>query len=442
MSTKKLPYPRDFLDKQKQVLQAIQTYKYILYSGAFGAGKTLLMCHAAIQTCINNPKAFVMFGAQTIPMIRDTVIRTFLNEMDLYQETLKNNGIDLKLEKKWRPSINEYRFFNDSTLIFRSCDKPSKFKSMNFDAVLLDEPVDIPEDIFLMLQGRIRADNIKKPDIIREDYEKMKADPDVKPEVYSHRYIAMAGNPAGRMNWVYQFFFEQAPENSFKVHTTTRDNKFLPDDYIQSMYDTYDFEYARRYLEGEWGSFIGLVYKDYDYSRHVKSLNRSGYDYYIAGVDVGFRNPTAMIAIGVKDRRAYILEEYYKTKQTTDATVEVMKGWNKRYNFRRIFVDPAAADWIEKARIQKLRVREGNNDIDQGVAKIKSLFANDFIFIDNRCENFLKEIESYQYDKGNVKGNETEKPMKKNDHLMDSLRYAFTKYNPWRRKSVLVGGRY
>jgi len=327
--------------------------------------------------------------------------------------------------------------------LFRSCDTPSKFKSINFDFVLLDEPVDIDEDIFLMLQGRIRGDNIRKHGVSVEDYKRMKRDPDIKPKKYSHRYIAMAGNPAGRMNWVYQFFFEKAPANSFKIHTKTKDNKFLPEDYIQSMYDTYDFEYARRYLEGEWGSFVGLVYKNYDYTKHVKELPKTGYEYYIAGVDVGFTNPTAMIVVGIdKDRRANILQEYYKKGMTTDATVEVMKGWNKKYNFRRIFVDPSAADWIEKARIQKLRVYEGNNDIDKGVAKIKSLFANDFILIDRSCENFLKELESYQYDKRSLNGNETEKPMKKNDHLLDSIRYCFTEYNPWRKESMIVGGKF
>jgi phage terminase large subunit len=442
MSIKKLPPPRDFLEKQKQVLDAIKIYKYILYSGAFGAGKTLLMCHAAIQTCINNAGCFGMFGAQTVPMLRDTVVRTFLSEMDLYQQALDDNGIDIKLEKKWRPSIMSYRFFNNAEIVFRSCDKPSKFKSINFDFALLDEPVDIPDDIFLMLQGRIRADNIKKQNISWDDYKTMKKDPDVEPDLYSHRFIGMAGNPAGKMNWVYQFFFEHPPKNSFKVHTTTKDNTFLPRDYVKSMYDSYDFEYAQRYLEGQWGSFVGQVYKDFRYEKHVKDLsNKKDYNYFLSGVDVGFRNPTAMIAVGIDEKNcAYIVEEFYKNELTTDATVEVMKGWNKKYDFNRVYVDPSAADWIEKAKIAGIRVREGNNDIDKGIAKCKSLFANDFIYVDKNCKNFLKELESYQYDKANVRGNETEKPMKKNDHLMDSMRYCFTDFNPWHRKSMLSGG--
>jgi PBSX family phage terminase large subunit len=426
MSIKKFPNPRDFLPKQQEVLDAVKTSKYVLYSGAFGAGKTLLMCHVAIQTCLNNPKVLGFFGAQTVPMLRDTVVRTFLNEMDLYQDMLKKEGIDIKLEKRWRPSIMDYQFYNGSEIIFRSCDKPSKFKSLNLDFFLLDEPVDIDEDVFLMLMGRLRGQNIKYDD-------------------RTHRFGAMAGNPAGKMNWVYQHFFEHPTDEYYKVHTITKDNTFLPDDYIKSMYDRYDFEYARRYLEGQWGSFIGLVYKDFDYDKHVVNLDseKDKIKYYIAGVDVGYTNPTAMLSIGITDdNKALIVDEYYETEKTTDVTVEEIKAWNQKYDFRRIFVDPSAADWFNKADTQRLRVYEGDNDIDKGIAKCKSFFANDIIFIDKKCINLLKEIESYQYDKQRVQGNETEKPMKKNDHAVDAMRYAFTEFNPWRKPSYISGGKW
>jgi len=425
MSLKTFPSPREFLPKQQQVLDAVKIYKYILYSGAYGAGKTLLMCHVAIQTCLNNKNVLGFFGAQTVPMLRDTVVRTFLSEMDLYQDTLKKNKINIKLEKRWRPSVMSYEFYNGSEIMFRSCDSPSKFKSLNLDFFILDEPVDIDKDIFLMLQGRLRNTNIKKPD------------------GESHRFGAMAGNPAGKMNWVYQSFFDHPTDDYFRVHTITKDNIHLPQDYIDNLYRTYDFEYARRYLEGEWGSFIGLVYKDFSYDKHVARLDdkKDKIKYYIAGVDVGYTNPTAMLVVGITfDNKAFIVDEYYEKEKTTDVTVEEMKAWNQKYKFRRIYVDPSAADWINKANTQRLPVTEADNDIDKGVAKCKSFFANDIIYVDSKCDNLLKELESYQYDKGRVSGNETEKPMKKNDHAVDAMRYVFTEFNPWRKKVFISGG--
>jgi len=425
VSIKRFPIPREFLPKQQQVLDAVKEYKYVLYSGAFGAGKTFLMCHVAAQTCINNPKVFGFFGAQTVPMLRDTVVRTFLNEMDEYQNILDKNGIDLKLEGQWRPSTMSYRFYNGSEILFRSCDNPSKFKSLNLDFFILDEPVDIDRDVFLMLQGRLRGKNIRKPDGT------------------THRFGAMAGNPAGKMNWVYQSFFDHPTEDYYKVHTITRDNTHLPSDYIDNLYRTYDFEYARRYLEGEWGSFIGMVYKDFDFDKHVTNKKPETNDirYHIAGVDVGYTNPTAMLAIAITfDNQAYIVDEYYETEKTTDVTVEEMKSWNEKYKFKKIFVDPASADWYNKANTQRLRVYEADNDIDKGIAKCKSFFANDIIHIHKDCSNFLKELESYQYDKRSASGNETEKPLKKSDHAMDAMRYGFTDFNPWRKNVFISGG--
>ena len=426
---KQFPIPRDFLPKQKEVLEAVKNSKYTLYSGAFGAGKTLLMCNVAIQTCINNSNVLGLFASQTVPMLRDTVLRTFMEEIELYQDILNKNKIGLTLEKKWRPSTMSYEFYNGSTILFRSADTPSKFKSLNLDFFLFDEPVDIEEDIFLMLQGRLRAQHIKRDDGT------------------THRFGAMAGNPAGKMNWVYQRFFEHPTPDYYRVHTTTKDNIYLPEDYIQSMYDAYDFEYARRYLEGEWGSFVGLVYKDFSYDQHVGDYSyetvKDNIKYYIAGVDVGFRNPTAICVFGISnDNKAYQIEEYYKDGMTTDATVQVVGGLNKKYNFRKVYVDPSAADWSQKALNLGIKTFDGDNDIDSGIAKIKSLFANDLLFIDRKCEMTLKELESYQYDKDRIRSNLTEKPMKKADHMMDSWRYCLSDFNPWRNRRNLSSGKW
>jgi len=415
-NVKKLPSPRVFLPKQKEVLDAINKYRYVLYSGAYGAGKTLLMCHAAIQTCINNPKALGFYGCQTVPMLRDTVIRTFHEELELYQDYLKKEKIYIKLEKKWLPSQNRYTFFNGAEILFRSCDEPSKFKSLNLDFFILDEPVDIDESIFLMLQGRLRGMNVK------------------------HRFGAMAGNPAGKMNWVYQRFFDYPTEEYFQVHTRTKDNTYLPNDYVSSMYDAYDPEYARRYLEGEWGSFVGLVYKDFNYDRHVGNYQDGKYEYYLSGVDVGYRNPTCILTIGIKDREVYVINEYYVSEKTTDVTVEHMSSLNEKYNFSKIFADPTAADWITKSSLRKMRVKDGDNDIDKGIAKIKSLFANDMIHIDKSCVNLLKELESYEYDKDRMVSNLTEKPRKRNDHAVDAMRYGLSEFSPWKVKRQLIGG--
>ena len=97
-----IPKPRKFLPKQEEVLDLIKRKKYVLYSGAYGAGKTLLMSNVVIRECMRYPRSLWFFGSQTVPMLRDTVVRTFLEEIDLYQESIDTAIKHLPEDEKQR----------------------------------------------------------------------------------------------------------------------------------------------------------------------------------------------------------------------------------------------------------------------------------------------------------------------------------------------------
>ena len=408
-----IPCPRRFLPKQKRVLDAISKYKYVLYSGAFGAGKTLLVCHIVIRECLKHPHSLWFFGSQTVPMLRDTILRTFLEEVDLYQLALNDAGVDVVLEKQFRSNTMSYKFFNDSEVLFRSCDDPMKFKSLNLDGFALDEPVDIDEEVFKMLQGRLRANHTK------------------------HHIGVMAGNPSGKTNWVYKRFFEESTPEYFAVHTSTYDNIFLPKDYIPSLEASYDIEYQKRYLRGEWGSFEGQIYKDFSYDKHVGSFRDVVCKYYLAGYDDGYRNPSCLLTIGVDDdNHVFVKDEIYESGMTNSDMLALILERNSKYGFNRIMSDPNAVNIIEMMRNNHLRVEAANNDVDFGISKLRSFFKNDLLFIDKGCKNLIKELESYRYDKN------TERPIKKDDHALDALRYGLSGFNPFHKNVDCVAGNF
>jgi len=424
-----IPYPRVFLPRQKEVLDAINKHnkRMILYSGAYGAGKTLLMSNIVIMECLRYPKSLWFFGAQTIPNLRDTVVRTFLEEIGLFQEQINiarsklgedSAALNIKLQKYFNISTMSFKFFNGSEVLFRSCDDASKFKSLNLDGFAIDEPVDIDEDVFLMLQGRIRARHTDR------------------------NLGIMAGNPAGRMNWVYQKFFEKPLPDYYVVHTTTYDNTFLSADYITGMEQSYDEDYKRRYLYGEWGSFEGQVYKDFNYNKHVGNYRDHEVKYHMAGFDDGTRNPAALLVIGVdNDKNLFIKDEFYETGMVDAEKTEAIAAFDMKYNFQKVYADPSALSMIESMTNKRIRVRKANNDIDMGVSKLKSFFKNDIIHIDKKCRHLIKELESYRYEKDKqlFRKNKTEVPIKKNDHLLDALRYSITEFNPFRKPTMCSG---
>jgi len=421
-----IPHPRKFLPKQKRVLDLLKRKKYVLYSGAYGAGKTLLLCHVVIRNCLRYPGSLWFVGSQTIPMIRDTIVRTFLEEIDAYQESINKAReqlpkedkklLDFLITDRYLAHTMTFKFWNGSEVLFRSCDEPSKFKSLNLDGFAIDEPVDIDEDVFLMLQGRLRGHHT------------------------THRCAVLAGNPAGRTNWVYRKFFENKDKRYSYVHTTSYDNTFLPGDYIPMMESSYDEDYKRRYLYGEWGSFEGQVYKDFNMDKHVGDYRNYECNYHIAGYDDGIRNPACLLVIGVdEDKNMYIKEELYESGLVDSEKTELVYGFYRKYGIQRIFIDPSAMSMSQALKNKKIRVINADNDIDTGVSKLKSFFKNDIIHIDKSCKNLIKELESYRYEKDKFGRNKTEMPIKKDDHACDALRYSITNFDPYRISTPCVG---
>jgi len=419
-----LTAPRQYLDKQKEVLDAMEKWgkRFVLYSGAFGAGKTLLECNAVIRQCLMHKKSLWLMGCQTIPMLRDTIIRTFLQEVDNYQLEFKRAGIKKRVCEKFLRGDKHYKFFNGSEVIFRSFDDPSKFKSLNLDGFAIDEPVDIDYDVFKMLQGRLRG----------------KAAPNCK--------AILAGNPAGKTNWVYQKWFNNPEPEYYHVHTTTYDNLYLPKNYIPDMEKSYDSDYIRRYLKGEWGSFEGQVYKDFDVEHHVGDFAKEAnkYKYIIAGYDDGFRNPACLLVGGVdSDNRLFILHEFYQNELTSKEIVDrSIYPTHRNFRFRKLYPDPSASNIIEIMRKSGIPLGDTNNDLDEGIAKLKGFFNADIIFIDATCKNLIKELESYRYAKDRHGKNVTEEPIKKDDHACDALRYMVTDFEPFRQPTFIKSGRF
>uniref|UniRef100_A0A6M3L178 Putative terminase n=1 Tax=viral metagenome TaxID=1070528 RepID=A0A6M3L178_9ZZZZ len=347
-------------------------------------------------------------------MLRDTVVHTFFEELELYQKMLKEKGVNIELTKNWNKTENTWQSYNGSEILFRSCEDPSKFKSLNLDGFGLDEPVDIPEDVFLMLQGRLRNTASKT------------------------QIGLLTGNPSGRSNWVYQYFFGEKKRPEYKaIETSTYDNTFLPPQYIKSMEDSYDTDYADRYLRGRWGDFAGLIYKDFKKELHTGDYNSKVFKYSIAGYDDGYRNPAVFLVGGVDgDNRLTIIYEYYQSNKTSDEIAQDIKPVYNKYNVRKIFPDPSGLNAVETFKRQGMHIGDTDNSrvgMNSGINKLKSLFKQNMIHIDSSCKNLIRELENYRYEKDKHTGNYNEEPVKKEDHAVDALRYMVSEYDPNKR---------
>lgn len=398
--------PRNLLPKQFEFINSPKTFK--LYSGAFGAGKSLSGAHHVILKCLENPKSLWLVCCQTYPMLKDSVIRTLMNELELYQKQFKEKNIKINLIDSFNRSDNLLTFYNGSQIIFRSADDESKFKSINLEGFWIDEAVDVDEDIFLMLQGRLRGEHSDK------------------------KFGILTTNPSSKENWVYKKFIapETKLEDSDYFFSSTYDNKFLPQGFIKNMENSFDDDYSKRYLKGEWGSFKGLVYKEFSREKHIFSDTPDKIDFYIAGYDDGTRHPCCLLVIGVSSDvkpKFYVLNEFYQSDLTTSIIAEEVLRFNKLYNFNPVFADPSGLNAILEFRRRGIEVTQANNNVSEGIKFVKSLFHENRLFISSSCKNLIRELENYKYRVS--KGSVQELPVKSEDDCVDSLRYGLFSFN-------------
>jgi len=409
---------REFLPQQLEIMKAVKKYRYILYSGAVRAGKTLLAANIAIRMCIENAGCTGMMGSLTTPQMTRVVFKTFIQELELYQDALDKAGIPITLAKiTYSKGDMKAKFWNGSEIWFISCEDETKIRGMTLDFVCLDEPVEIDETIFKQLMNRISGGHTK------------------------NQFILLTTNPASQSHWIYQYFFVKPTEEYYTVETTTYDNVLLPNykKYITNLEDNLDDDWIRRFLNGRWGAYSGQIYKEFDLEKHVGDYsNFKDFDYIIAGVDWGMKNPTCILTCGItKEKDVMIIEEFYESGNTTVKIAEKIADLHKHYKYKKVYCDPSQPDLILQTRDLKVPIEKADNDVTSGIGKVKSILKTFKLHIDKSCKNTINEFQSYRYEKDKMNHNPTEKPVKEDDHSCDALRYALTSYRSFRELPVL-----
>ena len=146
----------------------------------------------------------------------------------------------------------------------------------------------------------------------------------------------------------------------------------------------------------------------------------------VAGLDVGFTDPTALIVIYTDGYYFYCVKEYIDNGRTTAEHAEVIKEMTEDVDF--IYIDSAAAqtahDLAETYDIGTVYADKSKLD---GLGYVASIVENGRLFVDASCTELIWSMENYVWDtREGLRKEDTLNTgtSKRASHMCDALRYA------------------
>jgi hypothetical protein len=236
--------------------------------------------------------------------------------------------------------------------------------------------------------------------------------------------------PRGRNNWFSELYnrgFSDKYPNWCSIKATYHDNpRSSEEDIAEARLSMTRGEFEQEYM-ASFTTYEGQIWSfDVDTcARDLSSLDTSNMEIF-AGLDVGFRDPTAMcvVAYDWEARIYYVLDEYQEAGKSTQKQAEAIKALIDKWGIDITFIDSAAQQTkFDFAQDYDISTTNANKSKLDGIAAVGVLCDNSRLIVDVRCKHVLAALDSYQWDAKDSL--QKEKPKHNQfSHMADSLRYA------------------
>lgn len=385
---------------QKKIVQSLKRFRVVITGRRFG--KTTCSVSELAGRAFFTKDGLVCYIAPTNEDVRDIVWR----ELKLATEPIALKVNDVRMEIEIKNKFGGVSLIK--TASWQSIIDKGRLRGQKFHFIVMDE-VSSYKNFWVGWE-----------EVIRPTLTDYKGD------------VLFIGTPKG-MNHFYDLYNLQNKDDDFEgFKFTSYDNPYIDPTEIDKAKNQMTVDRFQQEYMGEFRKMEGLVYPEFKREIDVKDFKEEDINLkeIIVGLDWGYTNPAGALKILVdRDHKFYISDEYYKRKKVTEEIVEEIIKWGGV----KYYPDPAEPDRLEMARRLGLNVREVSKDKVAGIDKVRELFKQRRIVIHPRCVNLINELETYHYPESKGEGNEKEEPVKENDHLMDSIRYALYNYNDVRQ---------
>lgn len=317
--------------KQRVFISAVLKYKWVLYGGARGGGKSYILRWLAIYLLLRwaqqgHKAVRVGIFCETFPTLRGRQLnRARMGRLaERYPLWLG----------KWNMEDKEFRIdekYGGGIVCFRNLDDPAKYQSEEFAAMLIDEWTRNPITTISALQGSLRWPGIE------------------------HTPMVGATNPGGINHaGAKDMFIDKTFELDENKNFIDKDPKtgiapFTKDDFHYVKATAYDNPHnaasylnmlralpARlraAFLDGNWDVFEGQAFDEFDRNVHVTRANTIQHLRtwrLVVGLDWGFRKGVALMAAISGEGDVEVIHEVVFSKiNADDAGFQIPKRWDK-----------------------------------------------------------------------------------------------------------------
>ncbi|RJG10926.1 terminase [Pseudomonas cavernicola] len=391
------------------------TAKYPAFVGGFGTGKTETLANCAIRDALTSSSALIALYEPTYDLVR-------LILAPRMEEKLSDLGIRYKYNKQ--ENIIYTSAPNCGDFVLRTLENPARIIGYESYRAHVDEIDTLKKKQALLAWQKIIARNRQQPAGVIDPFNRV--------SVYS--------TPEG-----YQFVYDTWGRNPkpgyVMVQAATYTNPFLPDDYVQTLMESYPPALIEAYIEGQFTNLAsGSVYPDFSRKlNHTDAVEAEG-EPLLVGMDFNRLHMSAVIYV-MRDGLPVAVNEITDGRDTPSMAQLLVERYKNKGHAIQVFPDASGQNSSSKNASESdlsilkgaglsVRVNSTNPAIVDRVNAVNALILNGqgerrLKVNTHRCPHLTDGLEQQAYDKNGM-------PDKSSgiDHVIDAAGYPLAMLFP------------
>jgi hypothetical protein len=380
---------------QHAIINAINNPKYRFICAAISRrqGKTYISNIIGQLIClVPNSHVLLMSPNYSLSQISFDLQRNLIKHFDL--EVIRDNAKDKVIELS-----------NNSTIRMGSINQVDSVVGRSYDLIIFDEAA--------LVDGRDAFNVALRPTLDKDNSKAI-----------------FISTPRGRNNYFAEFYYrgysEEFPEWG-SIKATWHENPRTSEEDISEAKKTMSAaEFAQEYL-ADFNTYEGQIWS-FNHETQLADLSNmdtSKMDVF-AGLDVGYKDPTAFCVIGYDwdEKKYYLLDEYLDSERTTEQHAAMIRKLVDKWEIDWIYIDSAAQQTrFDFAQNYDITTVNAKKSVLDGIGHVAGIVDNDDLFVHQNCREAIMCLDQYQWDPNpNLM---KERP--KHDgasHMADAIRYA------------------